>query len=159
MRIVRDREDARWLPSRFRFALFKLLAFLRMQFTKPRTKPGLLLAIDRDQSEVEAYTVSLWLFGTVSCFLSPMISIYVALPLAPVAMQIPLWIAGRGLRVNSILLMTLIAAAATYFAMQPTWIRFAAWQFLAAMALNAAAALIMLALREQVGKMEARCGL
>jgi len=159
VRIIRDREDARWLPSRFHFALFRLFAFLRMQFTKPRARPGLLLAIDRDQSIIEAYAVAFWIFATVSCFLSAFVSIYIAVPLAPVAMQIPLYIAGRGTRVNSILLMSLIAAAAAYFAMQPSWIRFAAWQFFGAIALNAIAALILLPLREQVRKMEERCGL
>jgi len=34
-----DREDARWLPSRFRFALFRLYALLRLRFTPPRRQP------------------------------------------------------------------------------------------------------------------------
>jgi hypothetical protein len=157
--IIRDREDARWLPSRFRFALFRLFALLRMRFTPPRPRPGLIMAVHRDQSEIEAYAVALWIFATVTCFLSALMPIAIAAVFAPLAMQIPLYIVARGTRVNSILLMALIAAAAIYFATRPVWIRFAAWQFLALVALNAVAALIMLALRGAVRKMEARCGL
>ena len=159
MRIVRDREDARWLPSRFHFALFQLVAFTRMLATRPRERRGIMLMIDRDQSEIEQYTVAIWIVLTVSCLLAAIMPIALAFVLTPLALQIPLYISGRGIRFNSILLMTLIAIPAAVLATKPVWIRYAAWQFFAMIALNAFAALIMLALRGKVRKMEERCGL
>jgi hypothetical protein len=159
VRIVRDREDARWLPSRFHFALFRLFAFARMLAARPRERRGMMLVIDRDQSEVEHYTVALWIVLTVSCLLGSIMPVLVALVITPFALQIPLYIFGRGIRFNSILTMTLIAIPAAYLARKPVWVRYAAWQFLAMIALNAVAALIMLALRGEVRKMEERCGL
>jgi hypothetical protein len=159
VRIVRDREDARWLPSRFHFALFRLFAFARMLATQPRERRGVMLVIDRDQSEIEHYTVALWVVLTVACLFAAIMPVAVAIVIAPFALQIPLYISGRGIRFNSILLMTLIAIPAAYLAAKPLWVRYAAWQFLAMIALNALAALIMLTLRGAVRKMEERCGL
>ena len=73
--------------------------------------------------------------------------------------RLALFFLGGGQRMNSRVLMSLAAIAAAYLAMSRTWIRFAAWQFLAIVALNALAALIMLTLRGAVRRMEARCGL
>jgi hypothetical protein len=159
LRIVRDREDARWLPSRFRFALFRLFAFVRMIGARPCERPGIMLAIDPDQSTIEQCGIALWTAATLSCFLASVMPLAVAIILTPVAMLIPLWIFRGGVRFHSILSMALIAIAAAYFATRPIWIRYVAWQFLALMALNAIAALIMLPLRGQVRKMEERCGL
>ena len=159
MRIVRDREDARWLPSRFHFALFQLFAFARTLATRPKERRGLMLVIDRDQSEIEHYTVALWSVLTVSCLFASIMPFALAVVITPLALQIPLYISGRGIRFNSILLMTLIAIPAAVLAAKPVWVRYAAWQFFAMIALNAFAALIMLALRGKVRKMEERCGL
>ena len=159
MRIVRDREDARWLPSRFHFALFQLFAFGRMLVTRPRERRGIMLVIDRDQSEIEQYAVAVWIVLTVSCLFAAIMPFALAVVVTPFALQIPLYISGRGIRFNSILIMTLIAIPAAVFATKPVWIRYAAWQFFAMIALNAFAALIMLALRGKVRKMEERCGL
>jgi ABC-type transport system involved in cytochrome bd biosynthesis fused ATPase/permease subunit len=157
--VVRDRDDARWLPSRFHHGLFRLFAFVRMYGTAPRERRGIMLAIDPDQSTGEQYAIALWTTATVSCFFAAFLPLAVAIVLAPLALLIPLFIFSRGLRFHSILFMTLISIAAAYFAMKPIWIRYVAWQFLALMALNAIAALIMLPLRGQVRKMEERCGL
>jgi hypothetical protein len=159
VRIVRDREDARWLPSRFHFALFRLFAFARMLATRPRERPGMMLVIDRDQSEIEHYTVAIWIVLTVSCLFAVIMPFALAVVIVPFALQIPLYISGRGIRFNSILTMALIAIPAAYLATKPGWHRYAAWQFFAMIALNALAALIMLALRGKVRKMEERCGL
>lgn len=159
MRIIRDREDARWLPSRFRFALFRFLAFVRMTFTKPRERRGIIIAIDPDQSTLENCTISIWFSATTTCFFAALMPIAVAIPATILLVQIPMYIVGGGQRVNSKLLMSLAAIAAAYLAMSPTWIRFAAWQFLALVAINGVAALILLPLRGVVSRMEARCGL
>lgn len=159
MRIIRDREDARWLPSRFRFALFRLGAFVKMQFTEPRQRRGVIIAVDRDQSTIENYTISIWYLATITCFLAAVMPLAIAILFSTVFVQIPMYVAGGGQRVNSMVMMSLAAIAAAYLAMEPSWIRFAAWQFLAVVALNAIAALIMLLLRGAVRRMEARCGL
>ena len=159
MRIVRDREDARWLPSRFRFALFRLLAFVRMTFTKPRERRGIIIAIDPDQSTLENTTISIWFSATTTCFFAALMPIAVAIPATILFVQIPMYIVAGGQRVNSKVLISLAAIAAAYLATTPSWIRFAAWQFLAMIALNAVAALILLPLRGAVRRMEARCGL
>jgi hypothetical protein len=159
VRIVRDREDARWLPSRFHFALFRLFAFARMLVTRPHERRGIMLVIDRDQSEIEQYTVAIWMVLTVSCLFAAIMPFALAIVVVPFALQIPLYISGRGIRFNSILLMTLIAIPAAYLATTPVWPRYAAWQFFAMIALNGLAALIMLALRGKAREMEERCGL
>jgi hypothetical protein len=55
--------------------------------------------------------------------------------------------------------MSLATIAAAYLATTNSWIRFAAWQFLAILVLNAIAEGIMLTLRGAVKRMEASCGL
>ena len=159
MRIVRDREDARWLPTRFRFALFRLAAFVKMTFTPPRERRGIIIAIDRDQSTIENYAMSIWFMTTIICFLAAVVPVIAAILLSTLAVQLPIYVAGGGQRVNSKVLMSLAAIAAAYLAMSRSWIRFAAWQFLAFVMLNAIAALIMLLFRGAVRRMEARCGL
>lgn len=159
MRIVHDREDARWLPSRFHFALFRLFAFVRMMFTRPQERRGIIIAIDREQSTIEHYTISLWYFASVSCLLSAIVPLGVAIVLSTFLVQVPLFLIGLGQRVNSWILMSSATIGAAYLATTHTWIRFAAWQFLAIVVLNTVAELIMLALRDAVKRMEARCGL
>ena len=159
MRIVRDREDARWLPSRFRFAIFRLIALIRMTFTAPRERRGIIIVIDRDQSTFENYTISIWYMATIACFFAALMPLPIAILASTLIVQIPLFFLGGGQRMNSRVLMSLAAIAAAYLAASRTWIRFAAWQFLAIVALNAVAALIMLTLRGAVRRMEARCGL
>jgi len=159
MRIVRDREDARWLPSRFHFALFRLAAFVRMTFTHPQERRGLIIAIDREQSTIEHYTMSIWFIATVACFFAYLMPIALAIVVATIAVQVPIFTVGRKKNVNSIVMMSLATIAAAYLATTQTWIRFAAWQFLALAALNAIAEIVMLTLRGAVKRMEARCGL
>lgn len=159
MRIVRDREDARWLPSRFRYALFRLAALIRMTFTRPRERRGIIVAIDPDQSSIENYAIAIWVVVTTSCFLAAVMPFAIAILAATVVVQIPMHVVGGGQRVNSLVTLSLAAIAAAYLAMSPSWIRFAAWQFLGIVILNGVAALIMLPLRGAVRRMEARCGL
>jgi len=159
VRIVRDREDARWLPSRFHFALFRLAAFVRMMFTRPQQRRGIIIAIDREQSTIEHYTTSIWFTATIACFFAYLMPLAIAIPVATIAIQFPIFMVGRGKKVNTAALMSLATIAAAYLATKQTWIRFAAWQFLGILALNAIAEFIMLTLRGAVRRMEARCGL
>jgi len=170
VKAVRDREDARWLPSRHHFALFRLLAFLRLRFARPRPRPGLVLVIDRDQSAFENQAVASWIVLTLAGYLA-------AGPLArwPLALAIPaalllagaivqVMVVGGGLlvflfpdriRANSMLFMTTMLLLAAYYATRATWARFVAWQFLALVALNAIAAAIVFLLRRPIARLEA----
>jgi len=159
VRIVRDREDARWLPSRFHFALFRLAAFVRMTFTRPQERRGIIVAIDREQTTIEHYTISIWFTATVACFFASLMPVAIALVVAMIAVQFPIFMVGRGKSVNTVVLMSPATIAAAVLTTTPTWIRFAAWQFLAVLAMNAIAEIVMLTLRDEVKRMEARCGL
>lgn len=172
MRIVRGRADARWLPSRFNFALFRLYAFVRMKTAKPEPA-DVSLVIDRNQNPIESAVLSVWTTATIACYAAGTLFASWPLPLAllagiPVAitcLEIPIVVVGLALRnrennipLNSAVLMVLLIAAAAYFARAQTWVRFAAWQFLAAVALNAVAAAIVFSMRDTIAEMENAVG-
>ncbi len=166
MNVVRGRADARWLPSRHRFALFRLYAFLRLQNAPPEPRDGLVMIVDRDQTAVEHHGVSLWIALTVTCYLAATVfsrwPLPVALPVAfllsPIAIHAPLLSIGAltlgNRRLNSFMLMSAFVALAIYFARHSSWARFAAWQFLALVALNGIAAVILFALRDPIARLE-----
>ena len=166
MNIVRGRADARWLPSRHRFALFRLYAFLRLQNATPEPREGLVMIVDRDQTAVEHHGVSLWIALTVTCYLAATLlsrwplplALPVAFLLSPIAIHVPLLsIAALTLgnrRVNSFTLMFAFVALAIYFARHSSWAHFAAWQFLALVALNGIAATVVFALRGPIARLE-----
>jgi hypothetical protein len=164
MKVIRDRADARWLPSRHHFALFRLFAFLRMRSAKPEPRPGLILVVDPDQTAAEHHGISLWIVSTVTCYVAATLfatwpaalALPVAFVVAAGAIEVPVVLGGLALpsRGNSLLLMVLLIAVAAYFATQRTWVRFAAWQFLALIALNAVAAMIVFLLREPIARLE-----
>lgn len=177
MRIVRGRAEARWLPSRHRFALFRLWAFARLRNARPELRPGRLLMIDPDQSAVECYTVSTWMWLTTSAYVAYELSkfwplpaaVVASLPLGSLAIQAPICTLGLfilpaiqtlsrtrlGLAgVNSAVLIALEIAVASYYAMGGSWVRLVAWQFLAILALNALAATIVFLLRGSIARIE-----
>jgi len=160
VKAVRGRADARWLPSRHHFALFRLFAYLRLRIATPILCDDLVLTIDRDQTAFENYTVGVWFVLTMTGFfatLSPLLS----LPLALITVQVGIVIVGlalpRGINIRaaSVIHMSLMTAAALYFATASSWVRFVAWQFLALVALNAIAAIIVFLLRDSIVKLEA----
>ena len=172
MKVVRGRADARWLPSRFNFALFRLYAFVRMKLAKPRPA-DVSLTIDRNQNPIESAVLSIWTTVTLTCYAAVTLFAAWPLPLAllagiPVAitcLEIPIVTLGVLLRhrannipLQSFVLMSLLIAAAMYFARLQTWARFAAWQFLGAVALTALAAGIMFLLRGSITEMETAVG-
>jgi len=164
VRIVRGRAEARWLPSRHHFALARLFAFLRMRGAKPQPREGLMLVVDRDQTAAEHHCVSLWIVATVACYIAatllaswPIAAAFpLAFVLAAVAIEVPVVSIGLLVpaRANGTVLMALLVAAAAYFATQRSWVRFAAWQFLAVVALNALAAVIVFLLRGPIARLE-----
>jgi len=170
VKAVRDREDARWLPSRHNFALFRLFAFLRLRFATPRPRTGIVLIIDRNQSAFENHAVASWIGLTLAAYLAagvlaswPLaLAIPAALLIAGAIMQV--MVVGGGLlvflfpnriRANSILFMTTMLLLAAYYATRATWARFVAWQFLALVALNAIAAIVVFFLRRPIARLEA----
>ena len=172
MKIVRGRADARWLPSRFNFALFRLFAFLRMKTAAPEPR-DVALVIDRHQNNVESFTLAAWVTLTVTCYAAGTLFASWPLPLALPAgilvaitcLEIPIVTVGLIVRrtqdniaLNSVVLMSLLIAAALYFARAQSWVRFAAWQFLGAVALNAVAAAIVFLLRGTIAEMENAAG-
>lgn len=172
MNFVRGRAEARWLPSRHNFALFRLAAYLRLRSAKPRTRDDILF-IDRHQSTTETWAVGLWLVATLSCYLAtswfpswPLpLALAASFPLAwigvqvvAVALGILLTLVMRSdlhLNVNSFLCMLLFTSAAAWYATRPTWVRFVGWQFLAMLVLNAIAAVIVYLLRDPIARLEA----
>jgi O-antigen ligase len=176
VRLVRGRADARWFPSRHNFALFRLIAYLRLRRAQPEHR-NVILIIDRHQSAGETWLVMSWVTLTLACYLATTLfadwhialALLASLPLAIVLLEVPailsaLTIApalrvvtrGRanGIATNSVVMMLLFTAASAYFARHPTWIRFVAWQFLALLALNAVAAMIAFSLRNSIARLE-----
>lgn len=176
MRIVRSRADARWLPSRHNFALFRLLAYLRGRNAKPEPADAILI-VDRHQSAFENYAVSAWVLFTLTCYLAATLfaswpvplALAAALPVAAVAAHVPFFLAAAllapfpirdqtHLRIQSFLMMLTLLATSAWFATRPSWVRFVAWQFLGFAALNAIAAAIVFALRGPIARMENAIG-
>lgn len=171
MRFVRGRADARFLPSRHNAALFRLAAYLRLRNAKPEPSDGVLV-IERYQSAFETWTVGSWIIGTIACFVAATLfaswpiplAILAAVPLTIVGLELPLYLIGLTItpllrahptQVNSLLFFAGVAAAAAYFATRPSWVRFVGWQFLALLALNAIAAVIVFLLRDPIARLEA----
>jgi hypothetical protein len=157
----------RWLPSRHHFALARLIALVMLKATPPaKDVDRVIFAVDRHQSTAENYTVSI-LFTVIStCYIAALIplatplALLVALPLAQIAIQ--LLIVGGGLIVrsmaaNSAFMMLTAVTASLYFATRATWVRFPAYAFLAIVALNAIAFVVMWLLRDRVRALELRC--
>jgi hypothetical protein len=158
VRVVRGRGEARWLPSRHRFALFRLYAFLRLRRAKPEPAEAMILVVDRDQTAFEHYGISIWILVMVTCYFAAVLPWPLALPLALIAIEVLICAAGilvrRGPRGNAFVISLLLAIASAYFAMQQSWVRFVAWQFFALVALNAFAAAIVFLLREPIARLE-----
>jgi hypothetical protein len=173
VRLVRGRADARRLPSRHNFALFRLAAFLRMRRAQPEPR-NVVLVLDRHQSTFETWLVLSWVMLTVSCYCAVTLfrhwhitlALAVSLPLVFMLLHVVVIVTGLtlarvsrdGIRANSVILMFLITAASAYFSTRPGWIRFVGWQFLAMLALNALAAMIVFALSDSITRLEARVG-
>lgn len=159
MKVVRERAEARWLPSRHRFAIFRLAAYAVYLATRQRTsQPGLALGIDRDQSAAENYTVAAWIMGSATCFLFALLDRVLvttaAAILAPVAaaMALQVFVVAPGFlkigrerdntAINSFITMLTMSVTALYLTQDDRWVRAIAWSFLVCLAANAVAWLI-----------------
>ena len=123
MKVVRDHR-AKWLPSRHRYALSKLIAFVMFRAARhpanlersgdvenPQpaagaapASPGMIdhyvFSIDPNQSSLEAFTVAALVFITSAVDLAVLLPLraWIAIPIAifatPWLLQIPLYVAG-----------------------------------------------------------------
>ncbi|HYM60882.1 MAG TPA: hypothetical protein VEZ11_08315 [Thermoanaerobaculia bacterium] len=189
MRVVWDHPEARWLPSRFRFAVFRLFAWYRFRAAATQTQrlDRVALAIDRDQSAVEQYSIAAWTLLTQSCYLAAFITsrwhvagpwraLAVALTpflaavlveitfIATGAVLVPLWNATAGsriennIRLNSIVQMAILLLASAYFAGAAGWVRPVAWIAIAVFAMNGAAAVVLFAMRRRLEALDREYG-
>ena len=171
MRIVRGRADARWLPSRFNYGLFRLYAYLRMKTARPEPR-DVALVIDSNQNRVESFSIGVWTTLTLACYAAGTWFASWPLPLGLLAgivvgitcLEIPVILMGlirrksNNIPLNSALMMALLIGAAAVFTREESWIRFVAGQFLGVVALNAVAAAIVFLLRHAIGEMEHAAG-
>ena len=176
MKTVRGRADALWLPSRFRYAIFRLIAFGVVRRNRPREAGGLVLVIDRDQSASEYYLISVWLLLTVSCYVGAglsrvtngVLAALAAIPIASLLIEAPIYLSGaampalraagirqeRSLRVASMMLYGLLILTAAYFALTESWVRYVAISFLVIVAANGVAAVVVWLLRRRIAELE-----
>lgn len=162
MNVVKDKPAAKWLPSRHRFAISRLVAYVVLLVARPKPSDvdHIILAIDRDQSAIECYTAAIWYLGTLTCFLTALVPAVLAFPLALIVVQIPVYAFGLPFdnpRLTSVGYAACGSAASLYFAMRPTWLRFVAYGYLGMIALNALAFAVLWLLRNRVRAAEARC--
>ena len=177
MNVIADRPEARLLPSRHHFAIARLVAFIRLQLRGDgraiEMPEHLILPIDRDQSSAETYSVAVWVFVTTASYFVAILplpwplALLAAIPLAFVAIHIPIVGGGPLLRllagdknyVSAISAITMgaLLLSSLYIARTATWARIVAWFFLAVVAGNAIAAVILWMLRGRVQAAEKRC--
>ena len=179
MRVVLDRPEAKWLPSRHRYALAKLMALIALKTTRRNVAPNgrLVLPVDRDQSTPENYAIALWMLVTTTLYLIALVrpALWILMPfVAAVLMEVPLHVTGfliapllRALarrpgennqRAVSIASFLTMAAVSAWFAWTLTWARFVAYFFFAVLAANAIAFIVMLLLRGVVERIESDYG-
>lgn len=183
MRLLEGREEQQCMPSRYHFALFRFVAYLRLRRVRVIGEPDRILSIHRYQSTVEMFGVSVWVLFTVSCYVAAWLTERGSLPLAwAILLAMPLaWFAVQSLIIgfgllapflrallgkrgednialNSFLIMLVLVALSSYMAVQRTWVRFAAWQFLAAVGLNAVAAGLVFLFSGEIARLESSVG-
>jgi hypothetical protein len=176
VRFIRDRADARFLPSRYHFALFRLGAWLRLITTPPQPQPGLAMASDHDQSAVEHHTVAWGFFLITTAYVAAILSrqmnivlaFVCAMAIAAVLVQIPMFAVGwvlsalkpgrNNLREVSAVTVFLFLLASIYFASASGWPRAIAWMMLLLIGSNVIAAGVLWLLRDRVSEAERRFG-
>jgi hypothetical protein len=139
--IIADKPAARWLPARHRFAITRLIVFAVGRYIPSRMNAEhMLLAVDRDQSAIENYTISILFLATSACYVGAALplslawSIVLAIPIAAFVIQLPIYFGA-----TSAILMALQFCAAAYFATAIGPIHYVAWLSLMVFATNAMA--------------------
>jgi hypothetical protein len=173
--VVRDRSEARWLPSRHHFAVARLIAYAKLRGARAGANKTehLILSIDRDQTAAEMNGAAIWVFITTVCYIAaalPLIwpaAIVVAIPIAAIALQLPTVVIGPIVRlmigdgdhikIISVIAMSLLVIASSYFAVSSSWARYVAWLFFTLLIVNGAAAIVVWTLRGGIRAAEERC--
>lgn len=180
MTVVRDRAEARWLPSRFDFAFFRLIAFLRLKASKPEPRDGIVLAIERHQNAAENYLGSICVFVVLTAFVASLIdvalpfgtAVALAIPITAVYLNVQIVFTGltiapvlrkltplrNAIAVNSAVLMIIVIAAATLLAVSSSPLRHVGSGYLVLVAANAIASLIVFVLQRQIADAERAYG-
>lgn len=171
MKLIRNRADARWLPARFNFALSRLIAFAICRTRQPRPQPGLVLAIDRNQSAVENYVVAAWFY--VSSVMYLFAALQLGMPRwAAAAIAIPAtaflillftflsaigtraWREQNHIRMNHVVLMVVMTLISAFAVTTAHWTRFVGGAALVLLAVNAIAAVIVRLLQPRFAALE-----
>lgn len=154
---MRDRAEARWLPSRYRFSIFKVIAWMAYRGADVEERPGLVLAIDRDQTALENYTVAVFVVITGTCFIAAslpflpwvlsaiiglfttavILQVLVCLPIGPRASR---W--RNNVDLKSFITMFILTVAAAWYAAASTWVRIVAWTFVGVLVINGLAFIV-----------------
>lgn len=174
MKFIRDREDARFLPARYHFAIFRLFAWLKLLATPPRPHSGLALAVDRDQSAIEHHLAGWAFFLTTAAYVTAFLAerwngiaaVAASIVIALVLVEIPMFAfgglltairpGGRRAGATSMATFLPLLLASLYFAMRPGWPQVIAWSVLVVVAINVFAASLLWLLRERVRDAERR---
>jgi hypothetical protein len=181
--MVRDRGDARWLPSRFNFALFRLIAYLRLRTSNPESRPGIAMSIERHQSAAENYLVAacvlvVWIAFTAAMLDSVMpfpLAVIVAFPaaalivhllpmcltgllVAPVARKITGNSALNNIAISSVIMIVLTIADAAVLAAGTSPVRYVGTAFLFLTAINALASVVVFTMQRSIAEAERRFG-
>lgn len=175
MNVVTDRPEARWLPSRHRFAMARLIAYAELRGARAAANntEHLILPIDRDQTAAEMNGIAIWVFVTTVCYVVaalPLVwpaAIIVAIPIAAIALHFPIVVIGPIVRmligdgdhvkIISVVTMVLLAITSSYFVVSSSWARYVASFFLAVLLVNGAAAVVVWLLRGSIRSAEKRC--
>ena len=174
MRFIRDRADARLLPARYRFALSRLVAWIRLLSAPPRHQKGLAIAIDRDQTAIEHHVAgwgttvitAIYLAALFARQMNGLLAALSALLLAPLVVQLPMFAVGGFLsavghgqttsRWNSAATFAALFLASVYFASTSGLPRVVACGFLMLIGLNAIVAGFLWIVRDRVAESERR---
>ena len=173
MRLIRNCARARWLPSRHRYALAKLIALIASHRTRADEPHLHVYAVDRDQSTFEQMTAATWIFLT-SCAYGMAVTPWWSWPLVilvvPLLLQLPFYFAGAVVLplvmksedhrdLNTYFQWIVMIVLSAWAAASQHWSRFVAWFFFGVLALNAIAAVIVWMFRGAMAKLERECGL
>ena len=123
--------------NRHHFALARLIAHF-VEDRQSCLSGTILLANDRDQSAIENYSVAIWFYVTTVCYIAAAVPWLLAIPLAVVAISLPL-LSGAGMKANGQILMLLQFSASAYFATASGPVKYVAWLFLIVFFMNSAA--------------------
>jgi hypothetical protein len=186
MNFARGHFEARWLPSRYDAAIFRLVAFARLSSALRRgltpESDQVILFVDRNQSVAETYLTATWMTLTFAAFttfvLSSSMSVWLALatavPATLVLIEVPLYVSGlvlrpiwnritgrrnvNGMHFTASVYLLLMLGLSLHFTRSEEWVRFVAWQFLGVVALNLAAVPLVHLLRSRIERAEQLAG-